>query len=418
MRNLYWRNMRLKYLFKKRIAGAWGNEPDENNSMVCIRAADFDTEKIRHKKVDLTLRSYTSDEIEKKKLIKGDLIIEKSGGGDNQPVGRVTLFSLEELALCSNFLEILRPKNDILDSVFGAFLLYSLWLNRVTTPAIKQTTGIQNLDLEEYLDIKVNIPPISTQELIAAYLDRETAHIDALIAAKERLLTLLDEKRKALIARAVTRGLDPDVKMKDSGVKWLGEVPEGWEVERAKWLFRERNERSETGDEDLLTVSHLTGITLRSEKDVNMFEAETTEGYKVTHPNDLVINTLWAWMGAMGISPLHGIVSPAYHVYALSERLDPSYVDAIVRTPFFATEVTRFSKGVWSSRLRLYPEGLYEVLFPVPPIKEQRLIVAYIKKETRKLDALRTTTERSIALLKERRSALIAAAVTGKMEKN
>lgn len=147
-----------------------------------------------------------------------------------------------------------------------------------------------------------------------------------------------------------------------------------------------------------------------------MFEAETNEGYKICYAGDLVINTLWAWMGAMGVSNVNGIVSPAYHVYQPGPRLEPTFVDALVRMPVLAQEVTRYSKGVWSSRLRLYPEGFFEVFFPVPSIKEQRAIVAHIVKETTKLDALHSATERTILLLKERRAALIAAAVTGKID--
>jgi type I restriction enzyme S subunit len=147
-----------------------------------------------------------------------------------------------------------------------------------------------------------------------------------------------------------------------------------------------------------------------------MFEAETTEGYKICLAGDLVINTMWAWMGAMGTSPVNGIVSPAYNVYVPGPRLKSSYIDALVRLPIFVQEVTRYSKGVWSSRLRLYPEGFYEVYLPVPPLDEQNAIVDHITRETTKLDALRNATDRTIAMLKERRAALIAAAVTGKLE--
>ena len=118
----------------------------------------------------------------------------------------------------------------------------------------------------------------------------------------------------------------------------------------------------------------------------------------------------------MGVSPVKGIVSPAYNVYQPGPRLDPSFVDALVRIPVFAQEVTRYSKGVWSSRLRLYPEGFFEVFFAVPPIYEQCAIVAHIASATAKLDVMRSATERTIALLKERRAALIAAAVTGKLD--
>ncbi len=265
-------------------------------------------------------------------------------------------------------------------------------------------------------DFACPVPPLDTQRAIADHLDRETARIDALVAAKERVLELMAEKRRALISRAVTRGLDPKAPVRDSGVPWLGEVPQHWGTERSRWLFRERDERSATGEEELLTVSHLTGVTPRSEKNVSMFEAETTEGYKICRKGDLVINTLWAWMGAMGSAPQDGIASPAYNVYTPSAALDPAYVDALVRMPVFAQEVSRYSKGVWSSRLRLYPEGFFEVWLPVPPIEEQRAIVAHIVKEAAKLDALRVATDKTILLLKERRGALISAAVTGALQ--
>jgi len=223
------------------------------------------------------------------------------------------------------------------------------------------------------------------------------------------------EKHLALISHAVTRGLNPGVLFRDSGIPWLGQIPVHWETERARWLFKERDERSETGEEELLTVSHLTGVTPRSEKNVNMFEAETTEGYKLCYTGDLVINTLWAWMGAMGVAPLDGIASPAYNVYTPNKRLDPPYIDELVRIPVFAEEATRFSKGVWSSRLRLYPEGFFEIWMPVPPLEEQHAIVAHIKQETAKIDTMRKAIEKTLALSKERRAALIAAAVTGQI---
>ncbi len=274
----------------------------------------------------------------------------------------------------------------------------------------------EGLTFDQVGNLNIPVPSLSQQHAIADYLHRETARLDALIEAKQRQLGLMAEKRKALVTFAVTRGLDLGARRRDSGIAWLGEIPTHWKVERARWLFQERDERSETGSEEMLTVSHLTGVTPRSEKNVNMFEAETTEGYKLCCRNDLVINTLWAWMGAMGVAPVDGIVSPAYHVYTPGKQLEPGFVDAMARLPMFAQEVTRYSKGVWSSRLRLYPEGFFEVYLPVPPQKEQKQIVSYIARENSKLDAVRVATERTITLLKERRGALITEAVTGKIE--
>ena len=271
-------------------------------------------------------------------------------------------------------------------------------------------------DWDSIGNMPVPVPEALQQRAISDYLDRETARMDALVAAKERMLTLMADKRRALNTCAVTRGLDPNVPFRDSGVPWLGEIPTHWETERARWLFKERDQRSDSGEEELLTVSHLTGVTRRTEKNVNMFKAETMVGYKICLSGDLVINTLWAWMGAMGVSPVDGIVSPAYNVYEPGVRFHPSYVDALVRLPVFSQEVTRHSKGVWSSRLRLYPEGFFAVSLPVPPLGEQRQIIAHIANETGRLDELCTATERTTALLKERRAALIAAAVTGRID--
>lgn len=265
-------------------------------------------------------------------------------------------------------------------------------------------------------NMPVPVPAWERQHAIADYLDRETARLDALVAAKERLLDLLAEKRQALISHAVTRGLDPTAPMRDSDVPWLGEIPVHWEVGRAAWLFRERNERSVTGDEELLTVSHITGVTPRSEKEVHMFEAQTTEGYKLCMRGDLVINTFWAWMGAMGIAPIDGIVSPSYHVYKANERLDFLYMDYIARLPVFAQEVARYSKGVWSSRLSLYPEEFFQILLPIPSLKEQQQIVSVLKTQVAKLDKYQAITKHTIDLLKERRAALVSAAVTGQID--
>lgn len=280
----------------------------------------------------------------------------------------------------------------------------------------KEGATVESLEYDLVASTEIPIPPLATQEGIVEFLDRETADIDALIGAKRRLLDLLTEKRRAIVAEAIMRGLNPAAPRRPSGIDWLGDIPAHWDIERSRWLFRERDERSETGAEEMLTVSHITGVTPRSEKDVNMFEADTTVGYKLCFAGDLVINTLWAWMGAMGTARVDGIVSPAYNVYTPGPRLLPDYADALVRIPVFAQEVTRYSKGVWSSRLRLYPEGFFETYWPVPPLDEQRKIVSRIAAETAKIDRLRAATEHSITLLKERRGALIAAAVTGQID--
>lgn len=365
--------------------------------------------------IDFMQSTATEDEIRKFGLRVDDVVITKdSESWDDIAIPALVTETTENL-VCGYHLAMLRPKADW---ICGRYLFRCLQAKPIRVQLELASTGVTRFGLpkDEIGKLLLPIPPLKQQFTIANYLDRETSKLDALIASKELLVGILAEKRRALITRTVTCGINPNTSFRDSGLPWLGKIPAHWETERTKWLFSERDVRSETGEEEMLTVSHLTGVTPRSEKNVNMFEAESTEGYKVCDTGDLVINTLWAWMGAMGVSPMHGIVSPAYHIYTPCERIDPAYVDALVRIPVFAQEVIRFSKGVWSSRLRLYPEGLYEICLPVPPLDEQRAIVSHIAMETKKLDALREAAERTIALSKERRAALIAAAVTGKIQ--
>lgn len=302
-----------------------------------------------------------------------------------------------------------------LGNVDERFYYYALIHLRPVLESLGRGSTFMELSADDLRSMRMPFPSASSQHLIADYLDCEVAHIDGLIAEKARMLALLEEKRSALISRVVTRGLDPNATMKPSGQDWLGEIPAHWLVERAKTLFSVRDERSEDGSEELLTVSHITGVTSRSEKDVYMFEADDKAGYKRCMPGDLAINTLWAWMGAMGISPLEGIVSPDYHVYISKGQLLPEYVDLLCRSRPFVAEVNRWSKGVWSSRLRLYPDNFFEMRLPVPPQGEQFEIVRAIEKDQRKANALRETLQLSITLAKERRAALITAAVTGQI---
>lgn len=345
----------------------------------------------------------------------GDVVVAKITPCFENGKGALVHGLLNGVGYGTTELYVLSPGPE-LDGRFLYYVTSSVPFRKLGEATMTGAAGQKRVPEDFIRDYRATLPPRSKQQEIADYIDGETVIIDDLIAAKERLLELLAEKRRTLITHAVTRGIEPNASLHDSGIPWLGKVPAHWETERAKWLFIERDVRSETGEEEMLTVSHLTGVTPRSEKNVNMFEAESTEGYKVCYAGDLVINTLWAWMGAMGISPMHGIVSPAYHIYTPCERLDPAYIDALVRMPLFAEEAIRFSKGVWSSRLRLYPEGFYEICLPVPPRDEQCAIVGHIASETMKIDALRAAAERTIALSKERRAALIAAAVTGKIK--
>jgi len=148
-----------------------------------------------------------------------------------------------------------------------------------------------------------------------------------------------------------------------------------------------------------------------------MFLAESNQGYKVVYPDDVVINTMWAWMGAMGVSFEHGIISPSYGIYYLvSDKLMPEYVDQLIRSKPFAAESTRRSKGIHSSRLRLYPDAFLDTLLPIPPLHEQKAILADLKSCAKIEDQLLSKNAEARALLLEFRAALVTAAVTGQID--
>ena len=267
-------------------------------------------------------------------------------------------------------------------------------------------------------EIPFLVPPAAEQAAIVRFLDLADRRIRRYIRAKQQLIALLEEQKQAIIHRAVTRGLDPNVRLKPSGVEWLGEVPAHWEFRPAKGYFREADERSETGSEELLSVSHITGVTPRSEKNITMFMAVSNVGYKLCRPGDLVINTMWAWMAALGVARQTGIVSPSYAVYRphRSSRLLGEYADLLLQTVPYKSEYICRSTGIRSSRLRMYPEEFLRIKLLCPPPEEQRAIVEIVSKES--VDARRAIdlAQGELSLLREYRTRLIADVVTGKFD--
>jgi len=361
---------------------------------------------------DLPEMDFEPMERERYRLREGDLLVCEGG-----EVGRTAMWR-GELAECfyQKAIHRVRPRSDREIPRFFYYVMYSL-ANRGVFVAGGNPNTIDHLTAVDLRHYRFAFPPLGEQRAIVAFLDGETAKIDALVSKKERLIELLMEKRGALISRAVTRGLDPNAPMKDSSVEWLGEIPAHWKIEKNRWLFRETHGRSQHGDEELLTVSHITGVTKRSEKNVTMIEPESHEGYRVCTTGELVINTMWAWMGALGIAREDGMVSPSYNVYQISDReLNPVYYDYLSRSSAHVMELARMSKGVWKSRLRLYPADFFDICTPVPPEREQSLIVAHLEHVVRQIDGLLLAIERAIGQLLDLRSALVSAAVTGRID--
>jgi len=295
------------------------------------------------------------------------------------------------------------------------WLLLTLHLDEGTNEA-----AIPGLNRETAYSKQVRVPPLPQQRAIANYLDRETARLDALIAAKERLLELLAEKGASLITHAVTRGVSPHVPLRDSAIlHWLKQIPAHWELKRAKWLFNERDERSSTGEEDLLSLRMERGLVLHNDVSEKTTRSEELIGYKKVARNEIVINRMRAASGLIAVSPQDGLVSPDYSVFQSSHEVDYNYYTYLFKTQLlqavFRSESTGLGTGS-SGFLRLYSERFLGLWFPYPPLAEQRIIVVYIASETAKLDDLSMATQRTIKLLKERRTALIDSAITGRIE--
>ena len=269
----------------------------------------------------------------------------------------------------------------------------------------------------EFARQSLPLPPLLEQAAIVRYLDYMYRRIRRYVSAKRKLIALLEEEKQANINRAVTRGLDPSVRLKPSGVEWLGDVPEHWEVRRAKFLYREADERSTTGTEELMSVSHITGVTPRKQS-VTMFLAESNMGYKLCRPGDIVINTMWAYMAALGVARQNGLVSPSYGVYRPlnTERLNHDYIDSLLRMEAYTRNYLIRSTGITSSRLRLYPESFLDIRILCPPRPEQDTIAEHLERATAAIDAEIARARRQIDLVQEYRTKLIADVVTGKLD--
>lgn len=291
--------------------------------------------------------------------------------------------------------------------------LYSRGIYNQLGAGVRSTLGPSDL-----LNIAIVIPPPDEQATIVRFLDWMNGRMERTIRAKRKVIALLNEQKQAIIHHAVTRGLDPSVALKPSGIPWLGDIPQHWAVRRAKYLFQEVDERSGDGREELLSVSHLTGVTPRSQKSITMFKAASYAGHKLCRPGDLVVNTMWAWMGALGVSTYTGIISPAYAVYRprRPEGVVGLYVDGLLRSRPYVSNIVCRSTGLRASRLRLYPEEFFRLPIIQPPAEEQRRIVERTHAETAALDSTISSLDREISLLREYRIRLVADVVTGKLD--
>ena len=409
-----WEMRPLKTWFKSTFSGSWGKDVSSGETgVVCYRMADFDYEHGILSDDKLTFRSYKSSELEGKLLLAGDLLIEKSGGGDASPVGRVVRVVSSRQATCSNFIQQVRCGGEV-DSSFSCYIFSVLYARRMTKYFFNQTTGIQNLKVSRYLSLKVPFPPLSTQRAIVAYLDEKCGKVDRLVAAKEKETALLKELKQSMIAEAVTRGVRSKRRLVPSGIPWLPEVPEGWEMKRAKYLFQKEQRPVRAGDE-IVTCFRDGEVTLRKNRRISGFtEATDYSHYQHICVGDLVIHQMDAFAGSCGVSNSDGMGTPVLSVCTpKNDRLDVRYFAAVVRLMGLNGFIQSLYRGIRERSSDFRFETFAKQVLPVPSLAEQREIVAYIEVRAAKIDAAVKGLEREVAALKEYKQRLIADVVTG-----
>lgn len=261
--------------------------------------------------------------------------------------------------------------------------------------------------------------PFPEQTAIANFLDEKCEKIDRAISQKEKLIELLKERKQILIQNAVTKGIDPNVKMKDSGVDWLGEIPEHWEVKKLKYVLDERNERTKTGEEPLFMVSQVHGLVVRSEYHEKAQVAQSNIDNKIVYENDLVFNKLKAHLGVFFKSCISfkGIVSPDYAVYKSKGVIkDLKLLELLFRHPSYIGQFITRATGIVEGLIRLYTADLFDIEIPISPEEEQIKILDFISLNSNKYEKSILQQQNQIDKLKEYKSTLIDSAVTGKIK--
>ena len=258
-------------------------------------------------------------------------------------------------------------------------------------------------------------PSPDEQAAIVRFLDHANRKIDGFIRAKRKLIGLLNEQKQAIIHRAVTRGLHPDVPLKPSGIPWLGDIPEHWEVRRAKYLFREVDDRSKEGKETHLAMSQRLGLVPSSMVDSAM-RSESYAGAKLCQEGDLVLNRLKAHLGVFALAKQGGVISPDYSVFRKRAAISMEYYESVLKSSACRRELRIRAKGLVEGFWRLYTDDFYDIRLPVPPLDEQKEIMSTMTVETAVLNTAIARTEREIALMQEYRTRLTADLVTGKLD--
>lgn len=396
-----WHTSKLKYLGKYINGYAFKPEDWESEGIPIIRIQDLTGSTDRP--------NFFSGEIDEKYMVEnGDILVSWAATLDafiwNKGKGWLNQHIFKAI-----------PNEDKIDYSYFFWMIKESMKNMNNDN--KHGIFMQHVTLDVFNNFSIPMPPIPEQRRIAAFLERKCAEIDSVINDTQRTIEEYKALKQSVITEAVTKGVRGKRTMKDSGIKWLPHIPCDWDEKRGKVLFMETNERSTTGEEELLTVSHITGVTPRSMKNVNMFMSESLVDYKICRIGDIAANTMWMWQGAIGVSRYHGVISPSYNTYRQTSYVyNNDYLEFLLRIPALVTTYTAYSTGITASRLRLYPDQFFQIHFPIPPLDEQKEIVEYLRKKVIEMDNLIQAKQQLLAELEIYKKSLIYEYVTGKKE--
>lgn len=280
--------------------------------------------------------------------------------------------------------------------------------------------GLRNtIQQDRFLSMRICLPPEEEREAIVAYLDKKCAEIDELISRRHAIIERLKELKQSIIVSAVTRGLDPDVPMKDSGIPWLGKIPTHWGISRLRKLLHKSTRRG-CSDLPLLSVVREQGVILRnvdSKEENHNFIPDDLSKYKIVTKGQFVINKMKAWQGSYAVSSLTGIVSPAYFIYDVNCRgLFPEFFNLAIRSKSYVGFFAQASDGVRIGQWDLDEAAMRNIPFIMPTLSEQQSIVDYLDKKCGEIDELVSRQEQIIEKLKELKVSTIAHVVTGKVD--
>ncbi len=271
--------------------------------------------------------------------------------------------------------------------------------------------GVSQGELREFA---IPIPPLPEQKRIADFLDSKVIEIDKIISETKASIENYKEYKQSVITEAVTKGLDKNVPMKDSGIEHIGSIPFDWEIKRIKYVLLESGERTQTGEEEPLSMSQKFGLIPTKEMDIVPNMASSFSNCKIVHKNDLVFNKLKAHLGVFAKSNYDGLVSPDYAVYQPKGNDDIRFLEFVFKTPQYISQFIKYSKGVAQGLTRLYTEEFFSIFIALPSVEEQQKITECLDNKCIEIDNLTSEKEKLITNLEEYKKSLIYEYVTGK----